>query len=118
MAFPCECGGRGNRELADQREVDTLPSVVEFAFQNLHGNLLRLNGVIVFGRKSVSLARFDSRSFLFGVAISREKLIHFSLKCHCSVPFLCADSDDGLLKAQMKGPTNWASRPRVLLFGA
>ena len=81
----------------------------ESAFQNLGGNLLCLDGVIIFSSKLVRSTRFDSRSFLFGVAIAREKLIHFSLKSHFFVSFLWVDSADDLPRAQRKvqHPLKW-----------
>jgi hypothetical protein len=49
-------------------------------FQNPGGSLLPLNDVIVFRRELVGRPRFNSQTFLFGVAIAREKLIHFNFK--------------------------------------
>lgn len=69
---------------AQQRRPELFFKTAESAFQNLRGNLFRLDGVIIFRRKSVRPTLFNSRAFLFGVAITREKLIHFSLKCHLS----------------------------------
>jgi hypothetical protein len=57
-------------------------------FQNPGGSLLRLNDVIVFRREPVRPPRFNSQSFRFGVAVAREKMIHFSLEFHFYPPFL------------------------------
>jgi len=51
----------------------------EFIFQNPDGNLLRLDGVIIFHRESVGRGRFNSQTLFFEVAIAHEKLIHFIL---------------------------------------
>jgi hypothetical protein len=71
-------------------------------FQNPGGGLLRLNDVIVFRREPVRRPGFNSQTFLFGVAIAREKPIHFNLKCHFSLPFLFLGCSDGGRKAQDK----------------
>ena len=73
-------------------------------FQNPGGSLLRLHDVIVFGRESVRPPRFNSQTFRFGVAVAREKLIHFHLKCHFSLPFLFLGLSDGRRKARDKVP--------------
>ena len=86
-----------------------MPGAVR-TFQNPGGSLLRLNDVIVFRRESVRRPRFNSQTFLFGVAIAREKLIHFNLKCHFSLPFLFLGLSDGGRRAQDKSSGTFLHR--------
>ena len=65
---------------------------------------MRLHDVIVFGREAVRQPCFNPQTFRFGVAVAREKLIHFHLKCHFSLPFLFLGLSDGRRKARDKVP--------------
>jgi hypothetical protein len=86
-----------------------LPGAIR-TFQNPGGSLLRLNDVYVFRRESVRRPRFNSQTFLFGIAIAREKLIHFNLKCHFSLTFLFLGLSAGSREAQDKSSGTFAHR--------
>jgi hypothetical protein len=84
------------------RDCFRLFSVLFSAFENPGCNLLCFGGVILLRRELVGRPRSNPPTLLFGVAIAREKLIHFILKCHFFLRFLRFDFLDKDLRVQSK----------------
>ena len=62
------------------------------SFKDAHGDLLRLDDVVLLHGDLIGTPGADSRTFGFRIAVAREKVVHFSFRCHNlfgSIPSQC-----------------------------
>jgi hypothetical protein len=60
----------------------SLLEIADFAFHNLHGNLLSVDEIVAFFGEEILPTDFNFRPVALRIAITDEKNIHFCFKGH------------------------------------